>query len=183
MVRICSTRFQSTARKNVEGTPCTLIPPRIALLSFTPGLNLIVTPSITSPHFFFLSFFFPFPFPFFSNNRPNRDEILKSFLRYSNHSLSNQKLSGLYAFLNIFIGIGVNTCIYYRLLTRVFFSFVILKVLNQVGTKEELGKIRSARCVVEKGRAVNRGIICLRLYSSTQYPPGSETFLRSVNRD
>lgn len=183
MVRICSTRFQSTARKNVEGTPCTLIPPRIALLSFTPELNLIVTPSITSPHFFFLSFFFPFPFPFFSNNRPNRDEILKSFLRHSDHSLSNQKLSGLYAFLNIFIGIGVNTCIYYRLLTRVFFSFVILKILNQVGTKEELGKIRSARCVVEKGRAVNRGIICLRLYSSTQYPPGSETFLRSVNRD
>lgn len=133
------------------------------------------------PPFFFLSFFFPFPFPFFSNNRPNRDEILKSFLRHSDHSLSNQKLSGLYAFLNIFIGIGVNTCIYYRLLTRVF--FVILKVLNQVGTKEELGKIRSARCVVEKGRAVNRGIICLRLYSSTQYPPGSETFLRSVNRD
>lgn len=66
------------------------------------------------------------------------------------------------------------------IIVRVFFSFVIL---NQVGTKEELGKIRSARCAVEKGRAVNRGIICLRLYSSTQYPPGSETFLRSVNRD
>lgn len=75
MVRICSARFQSTARKNVEGTPCTLIPPRIAFLSFTPGLNLIVTPSITSPHLFFPSS------SSFSNNRPNifMDEILKPF--------------------------------------------------------------------------------------------------------
>lgn len=45
------------------------------------------------PSFFFLSFFSPFPFPFFSNNRPNGDEILKSFLHYSDHSLSNQKLT------------------------------------------------------------------------------------------
>lgn len=45
------------------------------------------------PSFFSLSFFFPFPFPFFSNNRPNGDEILKSFLHYSDHSLSNQKLT------------------------------------------------------------------------------------------
>lgn len=92
------------------------------------------------PSFFFLSFFFPFPFPFFSNNRPNRDEILKSFLRHSDHSLSNQKLSGLYAFLNIFIGIG-DTCIYYR--TTILLFRYLKSSWNERGIgKNSIGKMR-----------------------------------------
>lgn len=95
------------------------------------------------PSFFFLSFFFPFPFPFFSNNRPNEDEILKSFFRHSDHSLSNQKLPGLYAFLNIFIGIG-DTCIYYRtsiLLFRYLKGFKSSWNERGIG-KNSIGKMR-----------------------------------------
>lgn len=126
------------------------------------------------PSFFFLSFFSPFPFPFFSNNRPNGDEILV-FSPLLGSFVIESKIDCMLFWIYL---LGLVILVF--IIVRVFFSFVIL---NQVGTKEELGKIRSARCVVEKGRAVNRGIICLRLYSSTQYPPGSETFLRSVNRD